>query len=64
MTRRRSIPVFLLGAALREFVLPALRRLADWMDPADSATPAWDPQPIAPPVVVDDYVPEYLTSDR
>jgi hypothetical protein len=59
MTRRRPLAVELAGAALRE-LLPLLRRIADAMDPAGTATSAWGPRP----VVVPDYVPDALTSDR
>jgi len=55
---RRYLPVELLGAALRE-LLPALRRLADALDPAGNVGQAWTPKPVVP-----DYVPESLTSDR
>jgi len=56
---RRLFVVELFGAALRE-ILPLLRKLADAMDPAGTATSAWGPRSI----VVPDYVPESLTSDR
>jgi hypothetical protein len=48
--------VQLTGAALRE-LLPWLRKLADWMDPADTATQAWGPRDVL-------YVPESFTSTR
>jgi hypothetical protein len=51
---RRLLAVELAGAALRE-LLPALRRLADAMDPAGTA-PGWTPLP-PPVVVVPDRVP-------
>jgi hypothetical protein len=50
---RRPIPVLLAGAALRE-LLPWLRRLADALDPAGTATQAWGPRPTDVP----DYVPD------
>jgi hypothetical protein len=53
----RPIAAILLGAGIRDFVMPALRKLADALDPAGTA-PGWTPLP-AP-----DYVPEYLTSNR
>jgi hypothetical protein len=59
MTRRqRHLAVELSGAALRE-LLPWLAKLADWMDPSDTATQAWGPREVCP-----DVIPEYLTSNR
>jgi hypothetical protein len=58
MTRRRPLAVELAGAALRE-LLPLLRRIADAMDPAGTATSAWGPRQLVP-----DFVPDALTSDR
>jgi hypothetical protein len=52
---RRLLAVELLGAALRE-ALPLLRRLADALDPAGTATEAWGPRL----VVVPDHVPDAL----
>jgi len=52
VTRRRPVVVFLLGAALRE-LLPLLRRIADAMDPAGTATEAWGPRDIVPPAWVE-----------
>jgi hypothetical protein len=48
---RRIIAVA--GDVFRELLLPLLHRLADWADPAGSATQAWGPD--AP-----DYVPDAL----
>jgi hypothetical protein len=52
MTRRRPLAVELTGAGLRE-LLPWLARLADWMDPSDTAGPAWGPRDIVPPAWVE-----------
>jgi hypothetical protein len=42
---RRPLAVLLFGAVLRE-LLPYLARLADALDPGDTATSAWDMRPI------------------
>jgi hypothetical protein len=65
VTRRRDrslffLPIELAGAAMREFLLPALRRLFDAMDPAGNTGQAWGPRAI----VVPDYVPECLTREQ
>jgi hypothetical protein len=46
--RQRHLAVELSGAALRE-LLPWLARLADWMDPSDTATEAWGPRELTVP---------------
>jgi hypothetical protein len=45
MSARRPIAAILLGAGIRDFVMPALRRLADALDPAGN-TPGWTPLPV------------------
>jgi hypothetical protein len=59
MTRRRPLAVELVGAALRE-LLPLLRRIADAMDPAGTATSAWGPRPKPTEPVCPDVVPDAL----
>jgi len=49
---KRPILLLLAGAVLRE-LLPHLAKLADALDPADTATSAWGPRVIVPPAWVE-----------
>jgi hypothetical protein len=56
MSARRPIAAILLGAGIRDFVMPALRKLADALDPAGTA-PGWTP---LPKTAVPDHIPDAL----